>query len=34
MMAIEFEYVHADIDFSGATLKNIAVRYKGKSTFM
>jgi hypothetical protein len=31
---IEFKYVHADIDFDGQALKNVAVRYKGNGTWM
>jgi hypothetical protein len=31
---IEFKYVHADIEFEGQTLKNVAVRYKGNGTWM
>ena len=34
MSGIDFEYVHAAIDFNGATFKDVAVRYKGNSTFM
>src|SRR4029079_3293323 len=33
-MGIEFKYVHADLDFEGTTIKNIAVRYKGNGTFI
>ena len=31
---IEFKYVHADLEFAGQLLKNVAVRYKGNGTFM
>jgi hypothetical protein len=31
---IEFEYVHADLDFAGRSFTNVAVRYKGNGTFM
>ncbi len=31
---IEFEYVHADLDFAGHLFTNVAVRYKGNGTFM
>jgi spore coat protein CotH len=31
---IEFKYVHADLDFDGTTLKDVAVRYKGNGTWM
>jgi spore coat protein CotH len=34
MMGIDFEYVHAAIDFNGTVFKDIAVRYKGNSTYM
>ncbi|MCU1234561.1 MAG: hypothetical protein JWP63_2528 [Candidatus Solibacter sp.] len=33
MMGIDFEYVHAGIDFNGTVYKDVAVRYKGNSTF-
>jgi spore coat protein CotH len=33
-IGIDFEYVHADLDFDGTVLRNIAVRYKGNNTFM
>lgn len=29
-----FEYVHADLEFAGARLTNVAVRFKGNGTFM
>lgn len=29
-----FEYVHADLEFAGTRLTNVAVRYKGNGTFM
>lgn len=31
---LNFEYVHADVEFAGARLTNVAVRYKGNGTFM
>ena len=34
MMGIDFEYVHAAIDFNGTAFQDVAVRYKGNSTFM
>jgi spore coat protein H len=34
LMGIEYNYVHADLEFAGQTLKNVAVRYKGNGTFM
>ena len=34
MSGIDFKYVHADLNFDGTPLKDIAVRYKGNSTFM
>src|SRR5438034_9190100 len=33
-MGIEFKYVHADLEFEGQMLKDVAVRYKGNGTFM
>jgi hypothetical protein len=33
-MGIEFKYVHADLEFAGMTLKDVAVRYKGNGTYM
>ncbi|MBY0506079.1 MAG: CotH kinase family protein [Bryobacteraceae bacterium] len=33
-MGIEFEYVHASLDFAGQPLADVAVRYKGNGTFM
>lgn len=34
MQGIDFEYVHADLDFEGQQLNDVAIRYKGNSTFM
>lgn len=34
MSGIDFEYVHADLEFEGKTFKDVAVRYKGNGTFM
>jgi spore coat protein H len=31
---IDFPWVHASVDFNGTALRNVAVRYKGNSTFM
>jgi spore coat protein CotH len=31
---IEFKYVHADLEFEGQLLKDVAVRYKGNGTWM
>jgi spore coat protein CotH len=33
-MGIEFKYVHADLEFQGKHFKDVAVRYKGNSTYM
>jgi hypothetical protein len=33
-LGIEFEYVHADLEFEGHRLSNVGVRYKGNGTFM
>src|SRR5437879_7823394 len=33
-MGIEFDYVHADVDFEGLTFKDAGVRYKGNGTFL
>lgn len=33
-LGIEFDYVHADLEFEGRLLANVAVRYKGNGTFM
>jgi spore coat protein CotH len=33
-MGLEFNYVHAAIDFNGTVLKDVGVRYKGNSTYM
>lgn len=34
MRGIHFDYVHADLAFEGASLSNVAVRYKGNGTYM
>ena len=34
MVGIEFEYVHADLEFGGQVFKDVGVRYKGNGTFM
>jgi hypothetical protein len=34
MMGIDFEYVHAAIDFNGKAFQDVAIRYKGNSTYM
>lgn len=33
-MGVEFEYVHADLEFEGQQLNNVGVRFKGNGTFM
>lgn len=33
-MGIEFVYVHADLEFEGRLLRDVAVRYKGNGTFL
>ena len=33
-LGIEFQYVHATMDFQGIVYSNVAVRYKGNGTFM
>lgn len=33
-MGIEFDYVHADLEFGGVSFRDVAVRYKGNGTFM
>ena len=33
-MGVEFDYVHADLDFDGQSFKDVALRYKGNGTFM
>jgi spore coat protein CotH len=33
-LGIEFEYVHADLEFEDQRLKDVGVRYKGNGTFM
>ncbi len=33
-MGVEFNYVHADLDFDGRRFTNVAVRYKGNGTWM
>lgn len=33
-LGIEFEYVHADVEFAHQRLKDVGVRYKGNGTFM
>ena len=34
LMGVDFEYVHADLEFEGKTFPDVAVRYKGNGTFM
>jgi spore coat protein H len=34
MRGINFEYVHADLEFAGKQFRNVAVRYKGNGTYM
>ena len=33
-MGIEFEYVHADMEFEGRQFRDVGVRYKGNGTFL
>ncbi len=33
-MGIEFNYVHAGLEFEGSSFKDVALRYKGNGTFM
>ncbi|MBI4323826.1 MAG: CotH kinase family protein, partial [Chloroflexi bacterium] len=33
-LGIEFEYVHADLEFEGRLWRDVGVRYKGNGTFM
>ncbi len=33
-MGIEFEYVHADLEFEGRLFRDVGVRYKGNGTFL
>ena len=33
-MGVEFEYVHATLEFDGKTFPDVAVRYKGNGTYM
>ncbi|MGE5609412.1 MAG: CotH kinase family protein [Bacillota bacterium] len=33
MLGIDFQYVHADLDFQGQLIKDVAVRYKGNGTW-
>jgi hypothetical protein len=34
MFEIDFPYSHADLEFDGVVMKDVAVRYKGNSTFV
>jgi spore coat protein H len=34
MMGIEFEYVHADLEFEGQKIADVGLRYKGNGTFL
>lgn len=34
MSGIDFEYVHADLDFDGQAFADVAVRYKGNGTYL
>lgn len=34
MVGIEFNYVHADLEFEGRTVRDVGIRYKGNGTFM
>lgn len=33
-LGLEFDYVHADLEFEGRWLRDVGVRYKGNGTFM
>lgn len=33
-LGVEFEFVHADLEFEGRLLRDVGVRYKGNGTFM
>jgi spore coat protein H len=33
-LGVEFDYVHADLEFEGRWLSNVGVRYKGNGSFM
>jgi spore coat protein CotH len=33
-MGLDFQYVHADLEFGGQLFKDVAVRYKGNNTYM
>lgn len=34
LLGVEFDYVHADLEFEGHLLRDVGVRYKGNGTFM
>lgn len=34
LLGVDFEYVHADLEFEGRLLRDVGVRYKGNGTFM
>jgi hypothetical protein len=34
MAGIDFEYVHADLEFEAQKFSDVAVRYKGNGTYM
>lgn len=34
LLGLDFEYVHAELEFEGQTFPDVAVRYKGNGTFM
>lgn len=34
VLGIEFQYVHADLEFEGRTIPNVALRLKGNGTFL
>src|SRR5205814_4470328 len=33
-MGVEFNFVHADLEFEGKVLKDVGIRYKGNGTWM
>jgi spore coat protein CotH len=33
-LGLEFDYVHADLEFAGHAMRDVGVRYKGNGTFM
>src|SRR5437762_4494412 len=33
-MGVEFNFVHADLEFEGQVIKDVGIRYKGNGTWM